>query len=303
MTDPDPLLAALAERDPTVTDPPPAPGSPRDRQILERAMTPSATSTTDAPRVGPEPSAPVVPVDRRIPRRTRRLLALAATGVAAAVLAVVAVTVVGTPGDRPDPVAALTAAAEATGDVDSLRVHATYVDEGGTSTLDAEVDGRDSHLRSWHEPGHVDEEPGGNGEEWTITIGDQQWSDEDAEPVTVPDEGRNVPFPDASEAVLEAALEGAVVTDEGDDDVRGVEATHYRIELGSSGVAALRALAPNQVAMFELEHPEGVTSLDVWVADDLIRRIAHTFEENGATGSATLDYFDFGAAIAIEPPR
>ncbi len=281
MDDRDPLLDELAALDPAATDPPPAPGSPRDRQILERAM--SSTTTI-----------PVVPR-----RRPRRLLVLAGTGLAAAVLAVVAVTVAGTPGDRPDPVAALTAAADTTGRVDTLRVHATYVDEGGTRTLDADVDGRDVSLRSQNGPGHVD----GSGEEWSIIVGDQQWSDEDPEPITLTDDLRNVPFPEASEAVLEAALEGASVTDEGDEDVRGVEATHYRIELGEPGVAALSALAPNQVAMFELEYPQGVTSLDVWVADDLIRKIRHTFEEDGATGSATIEFYDLGADITVEPPR
>jgi hypothetical protein len=275
MTDPDPLLDALARLDPTIGDPPPPPGSDRDHRILESAM-----STTTPPR------------------RTRRLVALAGTGIAAAVLAVVAVTVAGAPGDRPDPVAALTVAAEATGDVSSLRVHAVYVDEGGTHTLDADVDGRDYHLRSTKTPGHVD----GSADEWTIGIGDQQWSDEDPEPITVPDAERNESFPDASEVVLEAALEGASVEDLGDEEVRGAEATHYRIDLGEAGVAALRDLAPNQVAMFELEHPDRVTSLDVWVADDLIRRISHTFSEAGATGSVTLEYYDFGAAITIEPP-
>lgn len=285
MTDPDPLLAALARLDPTAADPPPTPGSPRDHQILERAMT---DTTTDAPTGSPSTSS----------RRARRLLALTGTGIAAAVLAVVAVTVVGTPGDRPDPVAALTEAATTTGAVDRLRVHATYVDEGGTRTLDADVDGRSYHIRSRGEPRHED----GSDEEWTITIGDQQWSDEDPEPITVADDERNAPFPEASEAVIEAALRGAEVTDEGTEEVRGVEATHYRIDLGPSGTAALAALAPNLVAMFELEHPERVTSLDVWVADDLIRRISHTFAEDGATGSATLDYYDIGADITVEPP-
>lgn len=279
MTDPDPLLEALARLDPTAADPPPPLGSDRDRRILENAM---STTTT--------------------PRRTRRLLTLAGAGIAAAVIAIVAVTVAGAPGDRPDPVAALTVAAETTGDVETLRVHGVYDDEGGARVIDVDVSGRDYHLRSEDAPGHVDTEPGGNGVEWAIGIDDQQWSDEDAQPITVPDEQRNAPFPEASEAVLEAALEGAVVTDEGDEEVRGVESTHYRIELGEPGVASLRALAPNRVAMFELEHPERVTSLDVWVADDLIRRISHSFAENGATGSVTLEYYDFGAAITIEPP-
>lgn len=278
MTDRDPLLHDLAALDPVLADPAPEPRSDRDRRILEAAM----TTTTARPL-----------------RRPRRLLTLAGVGIAAALLAIVAITVAGTPGDRPDSVAALTEAADATGDVETLRVHGEYVDEGGTSTIDVDIAGRDYHLRSQKAPGHVD----GDGGEWTIGIGDQQWSDEDPEPITLPDELRNVPFPDASRAVIRAALEGAEVTDEGTEDVGGAEATHYRIELGALGVAALRALEPNQVAMFELEDPERVTSLDVWVADDLIRRIAHTFEENGATGSVTIDYVDFGADITIEPPR
>jgi hypothetical protein len=268
MTDRDPLLDALARLDPTIGDPPPPPGSDRHRLILEHAM--SATATAPG-------------------RRTRRrLVTLAGAGIAAAVIALVAVTVAGAPGDRPDPVAALTVAAETTGDVDTLRALAVYEDDGGRRTLDVDVDGRDYHLRS--------------GTEWTITIGDQQWSDEDAEPMTVPDDLRNVPFPEASEAVLDAALEGATVTVLGDEDVRGVEATHYRIELGASGVAALSALAPNQVAMFELEYVEAVTSLDVWVADDLIRRIRHTSDASQGNPEVTIEFYDFGADITIEPP-
>jgi len=54
--------------------------------------------------------------------------------------------------------------------------------------------------------------------------------------------------------------------------------------------------------MFELENPQGVTSLDVWVADDLIRRVALTFAEGDAVGSTEIDFSDFGADISVEPP-
>lgn len=293
MTDPDPLMAALAALDPAAADPPPAAGSARDRQILERAMT-----TTDArpePEAAGDPPPPVVPLDRRVPRRTRRWL-LAGVGTAAAVVAVAGILVVGTPGDGPSPAAAVAEAADGIGEVDSLRVHAEYVDEEGTRVLDAEVDGADYRFSS-----RDGDDPGGAGE-WTVVIGDQVWSNEDPEPVTVPAEERNAPFPSSSRAVLRAALQGAVVTDEGTEDVRGVEATHYRITLGAPGVAALAALPASVVAQFELEYPETVTSLDVWVADELIRRISLTFAGGGTDGTAQLDYYDLGADIEITPP-
>lgn len=288
MTDHDPLLAALAALDPTAADAPPPPGSARDRRILETAMTTDLDEATD-----PSPSATVAAPaiahsDRR--RRPRRSIVLAVGAVAATLLAVVAIVAADGPDGRPDPVAALTTAAEATGDVGSLRVHGTYERTDETYELDADVDGRDVHLRS------------SNGE-WTIRIGDQEWSDEQPDPITVPDELRNEPFPVASRAVLDAALKGAVVTDLGDEEVDGVDAAHYRIELGEPGVEALRGLAPNLTAMFELEYPEAVRSMEVWVADDLIRRIELTFDpELTGTRAITLDFRDLGADIVVRPP-
>lgn len=297
MADDDPLLAALARLDPTIGDAPPGEGSDRHRQILETAM-------TRTPTPGADPDFEELALERidtsssersRRGRRRRRLV-LAGAGIAACVIAVAAVAITGGSGARPEPVAALTEAAAATGDVSSLRIHGRYVGEDGTRTIDVDVDGRDYHLRSQREG-----EPDGSGE-WTIGIGDQQWSDEDPEPLTMPDEQRNEPFPEASRAVVDAALKGAKVEDLGDEQVGDTEAVHYRIDLGEPGVAALSALAPNQVAMFELEYPQGVTSLDVWVADGLIRRLEIQFADGQAQRSVTLDYVDLGADITITPP-
>lgn len=295
MTDPDPLLATLAALDPTIADPPPEPGSPRHRLILERAMSTTEPRTDSEPERGP---APVVPVDRRVPRRARRrLLALAGGAAAAAVLAVVAVTVLGAPGDRPDPVAALTEAADATGDVDSLRVRGTYTDAEGTRTLNGEADGSDSHI--------VLTSPDGAAEERTV-IGDQMWDDEEDGPITVTPDLVNAPYPEASRAVVRAALRGAVVEDLGSETAGGVEADHYAIELGDAGIAALGALSPTLVAQFELENPAGVTALEVWVAEDLIRRIeVETTVDMGGqvqVTRVTLEFLDLGADITIEPP-
>ncbi|MEZ5139982.1 MAG: hypothetical protein R2711_14800 [Acidimicrobiales bacterium] len=77
---------------------------------------------------------------------------------------------------------------------------------------------------------------------------------------------------------------------------------HYRIELGTPGVDALRELAPNQVAMFELENPDAVRSLDVWVADDLIRRVDLRFGPEAGHRVGLPRYRDLGADLAIRPP-
>lgn len=56
------------------------------------------------------------------------------------------------------------------------------------------------------------------------------------------------------------------------------------------------------LAWFELEYPESVTQIDVWVTENLIRRIRVAAREAGSVTSSTTDFFDFGADIHIEPP-
>lgn len=288
MTDPDPLLAELAGLDPAATDLPPTRGSVRDRQILEHAM----STATD-----PRPEADPVPVDRPTRRRRLRPALLAGAAVAAAVLTVV---VVARPDGNVDPVAAVTMAADAMGDVDTLRVRGTYEDSRGTRTLESEVDGSNSNVRFTNADGSTGE--------WRVVIGDQEWDDEEDGPTTVTPDMVNAPFPEASQAVVNAALKGAEVREVGTEDVSGVETTHYAIELGEPGIAALAALPPAQTARFELEWAGGVQALDVWVADDLIRRIrvvnqgpAGPDGEDG-TVTVTLEFSDFGADITIRPP-
>lgn len=286
MTDADPLLAALARLDPAATDPPSPRGSVRDRQILERAMSPTTTTRPET-----EPTA--------IARPTRRRRWPALVGAAAVAAAVLSVLVVTRPDGKLDPVAAITLAADTTGAVDSLRVRGTYEDGRGTRTLEGETDGSDSSIRITGEDGSS---------EWRVVVGDQLWEDEEDGPITVTPDMVNAPFPGASEAVLTAALRGSEVRELGTEEVAGVEATRYAIDLGEEGIAALSALAPSQVAQFELEYPQGVTALDVWVADDLIRKIVVVSEQASGSGDegetlrVDLEFSDFGADITIRPP-
>jgi hypothetical protein len=70
----------------------------------------------------------------------------------------------------------------------------------------------------------------------------------------------------------------------GDEDVRGEAATRYRLTVDCDG------------AKLECD---GTAPVDVWIADDgTVRRI----EIGDDDGTATIDFFDFGADVDIEAP-
>lgn len=285
----------LAPLDPTLLDPPPPSGSARHHQILERAMTEPtiagsrtvSTGTTSVPESG-RPS-------RSSAHRGRRL---ALAGVAAVVFAIVAVVVLAEP-DRPvTPAAALANAADNTGDVTTLRVHADYVYADQTAVkLDGEADGRDFSNRIVA----VDPNSGMSSSAKT-KIGDTVWTTSDgrtAKETDVSPSSRNAPYQISSRSVVRAALTGSEITDLGRESVRGSDATHYRIGLTQESITAMEALSPTQTAQFELEYPQEVTTFDVWVDDGLIRRIDL---RSPTQGRSTIEFYDFGADITITPP-
>jgi hypothetical protein len=98
--------------------------------------------------------------------------------------------------------------------------------------------------------------------------------------------------------VIAAAMSGATVTESGSQTVGSVEATRYDIELSDRSIAALQALTPNELAWFELEYPDQVDSVSIWIGDDLVRQIE--IVQNGATARAT--YSNFNGDIDITAP-
>lgn len=78
----------------------------------------------------------------------------------------------------------------------------------------------------------------------------------------------------------------------------GVTTTRYDIQLTETSVAALLALKPNELAWFELEYPDDVRTLSVWVADDLVHQVEIT-QRDQVTRTR---FFNFGAGMIITPP-
>ncbi|MEO6627959.1 MAG: hypothetical protein ABIP03_05260 [Aquihabitans sp.] len=137
-----------------------------------------------------------------------------------------------------------------------------------------------------------------------MQVGDTVWDDEGKH--TALPEQRNAAYAPSSEAVVKAILDGSTLKDLGDQDVRGATARHIRATLTPASRTALAALSPSQVAMFELENPDKIDTLDLWIADDLIRRmrVAADWGENGQpeVNVATIEFYDFGADITIAAP-
>ena len=77
--------------------------------------------------------------------------------------------------------------------------------------------------------------------------------------------------------------------------------------LGKAGIAPPYVLVGNSFGgavaqLYAYRYPQDVKALDVWVADDLIRRLEMTAGEPGHDRSIDLEFYDFGADISIQPP-
>jgi hypothetical protein len=104
---------------------------------------------------------------------------------------------------------------------------------------------------------------------------------------------------DASAALVVAALDGSDVTAAGRETISGVLTTRYDVALTARSIDALSSLTPEQLAWFDLDDPNQVDPLSVWIADDHIRRIevAHS---NRATTRTT--FANLNGDITITPP-
>ncbi len=106
------------------------------------------------------------------------------------------------------------------------------------------------------------------------------------------------PFGPSSQAVIAAAMTGATVTEAGSQSIGSVESTRYDIDPSEQSTAALNALTPNELVWFELEYPDQVESVSIWIGDDIIRQIELT--QNGVT--TRVSYTNFNGDITVAAP-
>ncbi|WP_199516310.1 hypothetical protein [Nucisporomicrobium flavum] len=285
-------IERLGALDPVLRDAPPAPGSARYRAILEKAM----TQTTTPIRAAETPAAP-----RRGKRRA--LFAAMATGVAAAAVAVtVAVTGNSQPSVSPTTSlpSILLAAAEKTQNVTSLKF-SEAVHGGGAFSAEGEVNGDDYRIVT----------KGEGTSETIIVVGNQQYTTPAGGKTTrtkLSADEKMVPFTKAAGDVVRAAVSDGNVQKIGTESVRGVEATHYRLTIAertsdADPAAALTKLPDTELGWFGLDGVAGYSSqvtVDIWVADNLVRRIGGTIQ--GQDPLATIDFYDFNKPVTIKAP-
>jgi len=287
----DELLAQLEQLDPTRSEAPPSPGSPHYISILEHAMNLT---------LEPEHELDTETLPSR--RRTRRWMMVAAA--AACVVAVTAGAVVLRPGHEPSAEAAVNEAAAALAEVSSLRANLHFEDDDDVSDVTVEAAGHDRKVVQEMRAVGSDQT---DTFRWIVVDGTEYYTAtyDGHEQTTAGPLDPNyelAPFGEASSAVVDAALEGSDAEEIGTEDVRGVQATHYRIHLAQPAQSALAALPRAQRGWFDLSfevdyHAEDVT-IDIWVADDIVRRIS----VSSPAGTLSAEYFDFNADITITPP-
>jgi hypothetical protein len=294
----DELLELLGQLDPARSEEPPAPGSSRYTAIKEQAMSTNlSTNITpveeSAPGTDPIPAAP----PSSPPHRRWRYVAAAAAAVV-----VVAGTVVLRPGNERSAEATIAAAADELAQVTSLRSDMRFDNvafgEGETTIA---VSGHDHESRS-----EISTDGGTESPRFVVVDNIEYYTDSTGRTTAEPFNGyddEDGSFGESSAAVVTAVLEDADVDEVGSEEVRGAEATHYRLQLADAGESALAALSDKQQDWFGLIIGDGGlngnATVDIWVADGLVRRFEISSPDYG---SQSVEFYDFNADITITPP-
>jgi hypothetical protein len=215
--------------------------------------------------------------------------------VAAAAVPVVVASAALLPRDTPDAVSLLSSAAETTAEVTSLRIALTEEDQYSDSTVTIEVAGGDRmrvQVYGTYRDGHVEGST-------TVYMGVDSYEETlDGHREAYRIDQPIPPFDSSTQAVLAAALSGDQVAVVGQETVRDVPTTHYRITVDDAARAALADVDPMARSWLDLEDLETVRTVDVWIGGDLIRRVRVESEDSVSTA----EYYDFGARIDIQPP-
>lgn len=280
------LLKRLAAADPAVTEAAPRPGSPRYHAIQETAM------SSTIPQQPTQPAQSSRPRPKR--RWTMRLVPVAAVTTVAAVAVAVGIDGVDRESFDGAPTAASAAervrsAAQQTGAATTLRGRMVIETGGRREVSNIAVAQRDVRIDDSAAGAFV----------YVDGLAYERNPDGQVTSTRLAPKDRLAPFAASSEAVVAAALTGKAV-EVGKETVRGQDAVHYRIDLDAGARKRLEALSPTQLAWFELEYPEQLRAMDVWVGEGVIRRIRLDSTEGKTPVRSTTEFYDFGADIKIQ---
>lgn len=249
-------------------------------------------------------------VGRGVPRRWW----LGAAAAAVATLTVGATVLVDFGGDGPSVKAAILEAASNLGDVRSLEAtvvsaHASGPTPPGDLTLDdtspvtVRFSGRSAELVLG---------PVADGGGTSVIVDGYEYQTANGVTTRRPLDYDEWPgnYASATLAVLQILTEAASPQETGSERVSGLEADRFDIEMSSSAAAALGRLSAEDLAWFELEYPDEVDRVSVWVADELIVKIeVHSAyevdDDNGDIYQASLTrttFSNFNADFTIEAP-
>lgn len=119
------------------------------------------------------------------------------------------------------------------------------------------------------------------------------------------------PLPTGGAPVIEDPLEllqlvagEGEVLDMGSDQVRGVGARQYRVQLDAAALAALAdQQQDNPLIGSQLRSLDGAGQLDVWLSDDgLPRRLQVVFAADGVSAVFSFEMFEYGLEVDVSPP-
>lgn len=286
----DELDELIRATDPTRDEVPPTRGSDRYRTIREHAMT-SADHDTDVPN-GSSPRSP------------RWLLGAAAAVLVLGVIGGAAVigSLAGTePADAPS---ITTTTVVDLGVITSFRAETTRSSDGGANTSRSTISFDDGDMDITSEGTYAD---GHTESARSIRVDGVEYETIDGVTTrrAIPAEQLAAPFDSSMRTVAKTLLansDGSSVT----ETLDGVPMRRLQLFLDTATVGALQSLPPGVTGWFELEYPDQIDELTIWVSDDdVIHQIefeAIAGTEPGSVSTTRVRFFDVNSDITITAP-
>lgn len=191
--------------------------------------------------------------------------------------------------------AAVTGAAEALGRTASLEGNLTTSSSEGTSrsTIAVSKDAFQIRDETTYADGHRESAARVMVDGYLYETVDGLTTRTVADPDSAP-----APFARSSRAVIDAVAGNSNIDVIGNQDLGGLITTRYDIRLDAGSIEALSKLRRDELAWFELEYPDQVDTVQLWISDGMI----HQMEIHSQDQWTRLEFHSFGEPVHIEAP-